>query len=166
MPDVSEIVAEYLTENGFGSLMIREIIEYYLQDNDLDGLAGDGCGCGVLDLGPCNKPCADCVPAIYKPCRGCTGEEQAECEFSDNDSGGCYVPKEAPHVYREIKRRAEYLGIDEIPKNFLDNLTSEQAEEIRRKMLRSIPGDFHEGLEGIPKSLLPGSPVCKEFPHA
>ena len=41
--------------------MLRELVTDWLRANGYDGLAGDGCGCGLDDLMPCDSPCCDCV---------------------------------------------------------------------------------------------------------
>ena len=45
MPNVKQIVKEYLKENGY------------------DGLAGDECGCGIENLFPCDCVTETCVAA-------------------------------------------------------------------------------------------------------
>jgi len=40
----------------------KEIIAKYLKENGYDGLFGDGCGCFVNDLIPCDSCPSMCVP--------------------------------------------------------------------------------------------------------
>ena len=42
---------------------VNEIVTDYLKSIGADGLANDGCGCGIADLAPCEHWCPDCVPA-------------------------------------------------------------------------------------------------------
>ena len=44
---------------------VRDIIEKYLRANGYDGLAYDGCGCGIDELMMCESPFEHCQPA-YK----------------------------------------------------------------------------------------------------
>jgi len=46
-------------------LTVRDIMETWLRDNGYDGLAYDGCGCGIDELMMCESPCEQCRPA-YK----------------------------------------------------------------------------------------------------
>ncbi len=51
----------------------KQIIEHYLRANGFDGLATDGCGCGLDDFMPCGG-CLDCKPAKKHKCDGtCSG---------------------------------------------------------------------------------------------
>lgn len=36
-------------------MTVKEIVEQYLETNSYDGLCGDGCGCKVDDLMPCDE---------------------------------------------------------------------------------------------------------------
>lgn len=52
----------------------RQIIQQYLRANGFDGLAADGCGCGIDDLAPCGGDITDCKPAKRFDCDGsCSG---------------------------------------------------------------------------------------------
>ena len=45
-------------------MTVIEIIKHYLKANGYDGLAGNGCGCGLDDLAPCCiDTFGDCKPA-------------------------------------------------------------------------------------------------------
>ena len=72
MKTVKDIVAEYLTANGF------------------DGLAGYECGCGLDDLFVCNNYPGGCTPGYKWTCGGCAiGESDDGCECRDGDVDGC-----------------------------------------------------------------------------
>jgi hypothetical protein len=66
----------------------KEIIKKYLADNGFDGLCGDGCGCPIGDLMPCEGPCGDCVPAYeYETKQGNACEACAcDCPFGSDVS--------------------------------------------------------------------------------
>ena len=72
-------------------MTIKDIIEKYLRENGYDGLAGEDCGCGLDDLGPCGEPFpADCVPAYRIMCDGHPvededGETSHECFGSPHE---------------------------------------------------------------------------------
>jgi len=48
---------------------IKQIVEKYLTENNLDGLAmSDCCACKIDDLMPCDEPSTDCVAGKIKTC--------------------------------------------------------------------------------------------------
>lgn len=49
---------------------VRQITEHWLRANGFDGLATDGCGCGVDDLMPCDGGLDNCKPAKRFDCDG------------------------------------------------------------------------------------------------
>lgn len=62
-----------------------QIVEKYLRENGFDGLAGDGCGCEVDDLAPCESISNECIPG-YK------------IENPDKDEGGWVTTDKKPAV--------------------------------------------------------------------
>lgn len=67
---------------------VREIVIAHLKSGGFDGLACDGCGCGIDDLIPCGGDAMECKPAHRHDCDGtCTGC----CSDGKKDrAGGCY----------------------------------------------------------------------------
>jgi len=86
MPNVREIVREYLVANGFG------------------GLCGEYCGCPKEDLMPCDSYCGDCFPGhklVNPPCGDCADYDCDGHEWEDAKSiisamkdWSCFKPKE------------------------------------------------------------------------
>lgn len=70
-------------------MKVSEVVLQYLQANGFDGLSGDGCGCGLDDLFPCDGmgDCLECVPARKEPCCGC-----GMCDSGPHHGGVCYKP--------------------------------------------------------------------------
>ena len=74
----------------------RKIVIDYLTANGYDGLCGEGCGCSLNDLIPCESDCMDCVPA-YKwegtPEEVCGQCDAWDCEFRVGlGDGSCMRP--------------------------------------------------------------------------
>ena len=74
----------------------RDIIREYLEQNDYDGLAGDGCGCGLDELFLCTESGLDCLPAIKSACGGCEAliKRDKDCPYGfemDPNQEFCYV---------------------------------------------------------------------------
>lgn len=67
---------------------VREIVIAHLKSIGADGLAADGCGCGIDDLAPCGGDITDCKPAKRFDCDGsCSGC----CSTGDSDlADACY----------------------------------------------------------------------------
>ena len=64
----------------------KDIIVQYLKDNGYDGLAGDGCGCALKDLGPCECYISDCMPAWW--------HESADCGCPEHEGAHyCVKPR-------------------------------------------------------------------------
>ncbi len=49
-------------------MTVTEIVTRYLKRHGYDGLAGDGCGCGLGDLAPCCDNITDCTPGYAADC--------------------------------------------------------------------------------------------------
>ena len=47
-------------------MIIKEIIQKYLEDNEYDGLCNKDCWCHVDDLQPCDEDFSSCSPGHYK----------------------------------------------------------------------------------------------------
>ena len=49
---------------------VSEIVKEYLIQNGYDGLysTAGGCVCLIEDLAPCSKSCSDCEPGYKDPC--------------------------------------------------------------------------------------------------
>jgi hypothetical protein len=67
-------------------MTVKEIIEQYLAKHGFDGLAGDGCGCQLSDLMPCEgtasgNDISGCVPGYKVPCDPETCEADGDCDF-------------------------------------------------------------------------------------
>lgn len=72
---------------------VREIIAGYLTINGFDGLAGDECGCAIgvdgKDLFPCDSCPDECEPGYRWECGQCPSGVEERCGFLYG-SGGCY----------------------------------------------------------------------------
>ena len=71
---------------------VKTIIMRYLQDKGYDGLAGNGCGCGLNDFMLCDileMNCRECRPAMRRKAT----EEDTE-EFDCEVGGEIYVAVE------------------------------------------------------------------------
>jgi len=67
-------------------MTVHEIVRLKLVELKADGLAGDGCGCGIDDLFCCESYPGDCVPAKRQIC------DDPESEWYGEE---CYVPMDA-----------------------------------------------------------------------
>lgn len=90
----------------FNKMTLREIIKNWLEDNGYTGLAGDGCGCEISYLMPCDEPDVDNCQAGYKiKCPGadkCPQGEQCPVEPDDTCLGWCVTTnKEFANVNKE-----------------------------------------------------------------
>lgn len=55
-------------------MTVREIVVAHLKAGGFDGLACDGCGCGLDDLMPCSMDAMECRTAKRHDCDGtCSG---------------------------------------------------------------------------------------------
>lgn len=72
-------------------ISVLQIVKQYLRKNGFDGLACDGCGCGLDDLMPCVGDITgmvECKPAKRYACDGtCSG---CLSEGPDDRSDYCY----------------------------------------------------------------------------
>ena len=62
---------------------VIEIVKEYLQKNNYDGLVGDGCGCELGDLIPCEGYCEDCEAGHKVLVEDLTPAEIEEYEVDD-----------------------------------------------------------------------------------
>ncbi len=69
------------------SKTVKDIIVEYLKANGFDGLCGDGCGCDIDHLAPCESDCTGCKPAYKTKCLGkqCKNPCYAYCEAGKTD---------------------------------------------------------------------------------
>ena len=58
---------------------LKEIIKEYLEENGYDGLYYDDCACSVEDLIPCDEPNTNCQPGYKGACNG--GDCDGDCDF-------------------------------------------------------------------------------------
>ena len=76
-------------------MTVRKIVEGWLRANGYEGLAGegggDGCGCSIDDLMPCDESGQDCVPAKRVTCapETCTIREHCCTSAAGHD---CFKP--------------------------------------------------------------------------
>ena len=66
----------------------KDIIIEKLKALGADGLATEGCGCGIDALAPCESYYLDCVPAKKVKCDDSC---KADCEYR-GESDECYQP--------------------------------------------------------------------------
>ena len=80
-------------------MTVIDIVKKYLRDHGYDGLAGDGCGCSVNGLAPCDNIGETCEPAHRRTC----GPDCPLWEDCENKQRGqnCYVA--ARHYEEEEK---------------------------------------------------------------
>lgn len=87
----------------------REIIATWLRSNGYDGLACDGCGCGLDDMMPCDALDNECRPAMKHRCDGACG---FGCEMENG--GDCFraIPEADDFAARlELKLAASRLRL-------------------------------------------------------
>ena len=63
---------------------VIEIVKEYLQKNNYDGLVGDGCGCDLADLMPCDCDVMNCEVAHKVLVKDLTPAEIEEYEADDD----------------------------------------------------------------------------------
>ena len=63
---------------------VRQIVEKYLRENGYNGLAGDDCGCDLIDLMPCDGTCETCEAGHKILVKDLTPEEIEMYEIDDD----------------------------------------------------------------------------------
>lgn len=67
---------------------VYDIVAEWLKANCYDGICGDGCGCPVDDLMPCDGPCSTCRPAMHYDCDKCKHRETCEDAYMVGEGEG------------------------------------------------------------------------------
>jgi len=102
----------------------KEIIKEWLKTRGFEGLAGDGCGCSLDDLMPCDQFSIECAPAYRRKC------DKENCD-SDCDGPGDFCMK--------IKRPRGETMTNEAKPEKQDKQAAQKRAFFERAVLAIIP---------------------------